>query len=131
MMVSLWHTHVCRVIAAVFVCCRPHQHSASWWPRLFADDAADVAWDDAPKDYTDLPPAIAAAAAAGAEREDDIKRKQAERREAKQKLQVWQSRMGKGEVLVVGMENGPAAAAAQEGAGGGERKAGGAARTWC
>jgi ribosomal protein L12E/L44/L45/RPP1/RPP2 len=77
---------------------RPHQHSASWWPRLFADDATDVAWDDAPKNYTDLPPTIAAAAAAEAAREDAFKREQEERREAKMRLQVgcWWARVGKG-----------------------------------
>jgi hypothetical protein len=37
---------------------RPWQHSASWWPRLFADDPADIAWDDEVKDYSDLPPAV-------------------------------------------------------------------------
>lgn len=68
--------------------CRPHQHSASWWPRLFADDVTDVAWDDAPKDYTDLPPAIAAAAAAEAAREDEVRRQQEQRRDAKERLQV-------------------------------------------
>lgn len=67
---------------------RPNQHSASWWPRLLADDATDVAWDDTHKDYTDLPPAIAAAAAAEAAREDEAARRHQERREARDKLQV-------------------------------------------
>jgi hypothetical protein len=68
--------------------CRPQQHSASWWPRLFADDAVDVAWDDAPKDYSDLPAPIAAAAAAEAAREDEFKQQQEERQEARRKIQV-------------------------------------------
>ena len=68
--------------------CSPHQHSASWWPRLFADDATDVAWDDAPKDYSDLPPAIAAAAAAEAARDEEFRRQQEERRVTRDRLQV-------------------------------------------
>jgi len=44
---------------------RPWQHSECWWPRLFVDggDGAgaggvSIAWDDADKDYTDLPPEV-------------------------------------------------------------------------
>jgi ribosomal protein L12E/L44/L45/RPP1/RPP2 len=47
-----------------------------------------VAWDDAPKDYSDLPAPIAAAAAAEAAREDEDKQQQEERREARRKMQV-------------------------------------------
>ncbi|KIY96893.1 hypothetical protein MNEG_11071 [Monoraphidium neglectum] len=39
---------------------RPWRHSECWWPRLFAGDAAVIAWDDADKDYSDLPHEIEA-----------------------------------------------------------------------
>mgnify|MGYP001807723582 FL=1 len=72
--------------------CRPNQHSASWWPRLFVDDAVDIAWDDSHKDYTDLPPAIAAAAAAEKSREEQRQRQQEERKAAAAKLEVRAAR---------------------------------------
>jgi hypothetical protein len=77
--------------------CSPHQHSASWWPRLFADDPTDIAWDDAPKDYTDLPAPIAAAAAAQAAREEESRRQQEKRRAARDRLQVECCCQGGGE----------------------------------
>jgi hypothetical protein len=51
---------------------RPWQHSESWWPALFEGDEP-VAWDDADKDYSDLPPEVmggvgGAAAGHGAQR---------------------------------------------------------------
>ncbi|KAF8055469.1 TTC28 [Scenedesmus sp. PABB004] len=66
---------------------RPWQHSASWWPRLFADDPADVAWDDAAHDYSDLPPAVAAAHAAQAAAEAAAARADAARREERRRLE--------------------------------------------
>eukprot|EP00879_Flechtneria_rotunda_P021872 GHRR01023067.1.p1 GENE.GHRR01023067.1~~GHRR01023067.1.p1 ORF type:complete len:293 (+),score=96.18 GHRR01023067.1:832-1710(+) len=66
---------------------RPWQHSASWWPRLFADDPSDIAWDDEAKDYSDLPPAVAAAHEAAAAEEERGRMEDWERKEVRQKLQ--------------------------------------------
>jgi hypothetical protein len=66
---------------------RPWQHSASWWPRLFAgDDSTEIAWDDETKDYSDLPPAVAAAADATEAEEAAARRVDALRNAARQPI---------------------------------------------
>lgn len=72
----------------------PWQHSASWWPRLFRDDPVQVAWDDYDKDYSDLPPAIAAAHAAATalqERQNAEEAAEKDRRKAVQVRWGWRA----------------------------------------
>lgn len=68
---------------------RPWQHSASWWPQLFADDTDQIAWDDESKDYSDLPAAVAAAHDEAAAAEEQQRQVEAERRKIRSRLQVW------------------------------------------
>eukprot|EP00775_Hariotina_reticulata_P004755 gene4755-5005_t len=72
---------------------RPHQPSVAWWPRLFQDDVAEIAWDDEAKDYSDLPPPVAAIMATAAAVEEEQRQREATWRESKQRLQVmWNCR---------------------------------------
>lgn len=64
----------------------PGHHGASMWPRLF-EDGADVAWDDAAKDYSDLPAPIAAEAAAARARDEAARREAAAAADARRRLQ--------------------------------------------
>ena len=68
--------------------CRPWQHSESWWPRLFSCDPVSVAWDDADKDYSDLPPAVAAAHAAAVAKEEAGRQQEAREKQDREKVQV-------------------------------------------
>jgi hypothetical protein len=72
----------------VGVSCRPHQPSVAWWPQLFQDDLAEIAWDDEPKDYSDLPPPVAAVMAAAAAVEEQQRQREAIWQKNRQKLQV-------------------------------------------
>ncbi|GBF98648.1 hypothetical protein Rsub_11642 [Raphidocelis subcapitata] len=73
----------------------PWRHSECWWPRLFEGDghaAQAVAWDDADKDYSDLPPAIEALRLREAAREDGARREAAADKALRARLQGLEDR---------------------------------------
>jgi hypothetical protein len=76
-----------RLLKGAAACHRPWAHSASFWPRLFADEPGEVAADDGPGDYSDLPAPLAAAHAA-AEAADEARRvAEAAQRARRERLQ--------------------------------------------